>query len=168
MTGSSVKLPHSCRRKQAGVLGAPWKQVTLDTRMWLSPNMAPTVLSLAKAHSAIHLILPPAQRNGHCYYHAHFADEERKARSTYVFAKAQAVNGQHSLDLNHSSKGNPCLPRLPGREEIRKLHVLSKQDQRNQLPVWTSPWWDSHFESGQLEGRAHTQSYPHNWAASEE
>lgn len=95
--------------------------------------MALTVLSSAKAHLALHLILPPAQQN------AHFADEERQARSAYVLAKAQAVNGRHSLDLNHSSKVNPCLPRLPVREEIRKLRVLSKQDQRNQLPMWTSP-----------------------------
>lgn len=91
--------------------------------------MAPTVLSSVKAHLAIHLILPSAQQNGHCYYHAHFADEERQARSAYVLAKVPAVNGRHILDLNHSSKVNPCLPRLPVREEIRKLHVLSKQDQ---------------------------------------
>lgn len=120
-------------------LRAPWKQVTLDARMWLSPNMAPTVLSSANAHLAIHLILPPAQRKRHHYYHAHFADEERWARSAYMLAKAQAVSGRHSLDLNDGSKVNPCLPLLPVREEIRKRHVLSKQDQRNQLPVWTSP-----------------------------
>ena len=100
--------------------------------------MAPTVLSSANAHLAVHFILPPAQRNGHYYYRAHFADEERRARSAYVLPKAQAVNERHSLDLNDSSKVNPRLPCLPVREEIRKLHVLSQQDQRNQLPMCKS------------------------------
>lgn len=54
-----------------------------------------------------------------------------------MLVKAQAANDWLGPDLSYSSTVNPCLPLLPVRatgyrtvrEEIRKLHVLSKQDQ---------------------------------------
>lgn len=54
-----------------------------------------------------------------------------------MLAKAQAADDWLGLVLRYSSTVNPCLSLLPVRatgyrtmrEEIRKLHVLSKQDQ---------------------------------------